>query len=82
MPGRTLDVSGGFDVHDYRRELKLLREDRETAAFANREGLCCPACGDPFDRLLISERDEHTFGEPGGPICLVRSGDLLLVLTH
>jgi hypothetical protein len=82
MPGPTLDVSDGFDVHEYRHQLKLLREDRETAAFANREGLHCPACGDPFDRLLVSERREHTFGEPGGPICVVRSGEALLVLTH
>jgi hypothetical protein len=77
-----LDVSDGFDVHDYRHGLKLLKEDRETMALANREDFACPACGKPFEKLFVSERRENTFGNPDSPICLVRTDDRLLLLTH
>lgn len=77
-----LDVSDGFDVHDYRHGLKLLKEDRETMALENREGFACPACGKRFEKLFLSERSENTFGNPDSPICLVRTGEQLLLLTH
>ena len=77
-----LDVSGGFDVHDYRHGLKLLKEDRETMALANREGFACPACGERFEKLFVSERPTNTFGNPDSPICLVRTDERLLLLTH
>ncbi|WP_226010240.1 DUF7385 family protein [Halomicrobium salinisoli] len=77
-----LDVSEGFDVHEYRHGLKLLKEDRETMHLANREGFACPACGEPFERLFVSERRENTFGDPGGPFCLVRTDEELLLLSH
>jgi hypothetical protein len=77
-----LDVSDGFDVHDYRHGLKLLKEDRETMALANREGFGCPACGKPFEKLFVSERRANTFGNPDSPICLVRTDDQVLLLTH
>ncbi|QGN06915.1 flagella cluster protein [Halorhabdus sp. CBA1104] len=77
-----LDVNGGFDVHEYRHGLKLLSEDRETMYLANREGFACPACSKPFEKLLISEKQTHTFNSPPGPFCLVRADDKLLVLTH
>jgi hypothetical protein len=79
---QELDVSDGFDVHEYRHGLKLLREDRETMHLSNREGYACPACGDPFDRLLVSEKRKNTFGEPGRRFCVVRTDGTLLVLTH
>ncbi|WP_436903266.1 DUF7385 family protein [Halovenus halobia] len=77
-----LDISGGFDVHEYRHGLKLIREDRETMQLANRDGFGCPACGKPFERLLISEDRTHSFGNPDTPFCLARTDDQLLVLTH
>ena len=78
-----LDVSDGFDVHEYRHGLKLLREDRETLALANPEDrFACPACGEPFEKLLVSEKRANTFGDPGRPFCVVRTDDELLVLTH
>jgi len=77
-----LDASGGFDVHEYRHGLKLLREDRETMHLANREGFACPACGDPFEKLFVSEKRTNSFGDPGGPFCVVRTADELLLLTH
>ena len=77
-----LDVTGGFDVHEYRHGLKLLREDRETTHLANREGFACPACGEPFERLFVSEKRTNTFGDPGGPFCVVRTDDQVLLLTH
>ncbi|GGN96333.1 MULTISPECIES: DUF7385 family protein [Haloarcula] len=77
-----LDVSDGFDVHDYRHGLKLLKQDRGTMTLENRQGFACPACGDAFERLFVSENRTNTFGNPGSPFCLVRTDDQLLVLTH
>lgn len=77
-----LDISDGFDVHEYRHGLKLLREDRETMHLANRDGFGCPACGKPFDRLFVSEAATHSFGKPDAPFCLARTDEKLLVLTH
>lgn len=77
-----LEVTDGFDVHAYRDRLKLLEQTRATIHLENRDGLTCPACGDPFDRLLVSEKRTHTFADPGGPFCLVRTDEQLLVLTH
>jgi len=77
-----LAVEDGFDVHEYRHGLKLLEEDRGTMHLANREGFACPACGRPFERLMVSEKRTHTFSSPPGPFCLVRTDEQLLVLTH
>lgn len=78
-----LDVSDGFDVYDYRTKLKLVRPDRGTMSLENRERCLCPACDRPFGRLFVSENRAVTFGSaPSGPICLVRTDDQLLVLTH
>ncbi|MFC7133344.1 MULTISPECIES: DUF7385 family protein [Salinibaculum] len=77
-----LDISDGFDVHDYRHGLKLLKEDRGTMHLANREGFACPACGEPFERLFVSERRTNTFGNPGTAFCLARTDEKLLLLTH
>lgn len=77
-----LDVAGGFAVHEYRHGLKLITEQRETMQLENREGFACPACGKPFERLFVSERRENTFGNPGQPVCVVRTDETLLLLTH
>jgi hypothetical protein len=47
-----------------------------------RDGFACPACGDAFDALFISEKRENTFASPGGPFCVVRTDEQLLLLTH
>jgi hypothetical protein len=78
----ALDVADGFDVHDYRHGLKLLKEERETMHLANREGFACPACGEAFERLFVTEKQTTTFGDPGSPFCLVRTDERLLLLTH
>lgn len=78
----ALDVDDGFDLHAHREGFKLLKQDRETMALANRADFACPACGDVFDRLFVSEKAENTFGDPGGPFCVVRTDDQLLLLTH
>jgi len=50
---------------------------------ANREGLGCPACGDPFERLFVSDDETVTFASPpNGPVCLARTDERLLVMTH
>lgn len=77
-----LDVSGEFDVHEYRHGLKLLKQDRDTMRLANREDFACPACGEAFERLLVSEKRENTFGKPGRPFCVVRTETQILLLTH
>jgi hypothetical protein len=77
-----LDVSDGFDVHDYRHGLKLLKQDRGTMTLANRDGFACPACGEPFERLFVSKHRTSSFGDPGTPFCLARTEESLLVLTH
>jgi len=78
-----LDVSEGFDVHEYRYGLKLVKEDRETMHLENRDGeFACPACGKPFGKLFVSEKRTNSFGDPGYPFCLVRTDDELLLLTH
>jgi hypothetical protein len=77
-----LDVSDGFDVHDYRHGLKLLKQDRGTMTLENRNDFACPACGDVFERLFISEERTNSFGDPGRPFCLVRTDEKLLVVTH
>lgn len=79
----TLDVTDDFDVHDYRHGLKLIKQDAETLTFANREAFECPACEQPFERLLVSEARTLSFdGSDGGPFCVVRAGEKLLVLSH
>jgi hypothetical protein len=77
-----LDVAEGFDVHDYRHGLKLLTQERETMTLENREPFACPACGERFDRLFISEQRTNSFDDPGRPFCLARTDDSLLVFTH
>jgi len=77
-----LDVEDGFDVHEYRHGLKLLKQVRGTMHLANRNDFLCPACGDVFDDLFVSERRENTFGNPDDPICIVRTDDQILLLTH
>ncbi|AOW79498.1 hypothetical protein HTSR_0297 [Halodesulfurarchaeum formicicum] len=79
----TLDLTDGFSIHDYRHGLKLLRQDGERTLLENRAEYACPACGDPFERLLVTENAVHSFQTPpSGPICLARTGEKLLVLTH
>jgi hypothetical protein len=78
----ALDVSDGFDVHEYREGLKLLKETRETMQLANKRGFACPACGKPFEKLFVSEKRTNTFKSPPGPFCVVRTDDQLLLLTH
>jgi hypothetical protein len=78
-----LDLSDGFDVHDYRDRLKLDTQDGSSMYLTNREGLECPACGRPFDRLFLSADDRVTFGNPpDAPFCLARTSEQLLLLTH
>jgi len=78
-----LDVTDGFDVHDYRHGLKLIQEDRETMQLENRDHeFACPACGKPFERLFVSEKRTNSFGDPGNPFCLARTAERLLLFTH
>ena len=77
------DLSDGFDMHDYRHGLKLLKEDVRTKQLANPDdAFACPACGKPFDRLFVTEKRTNSFDDPGRPFCLARTDDALLLFTH
>jgi hypothetical protein len=72
-----------FDQHAVRHRMKLLRDTGETTLYENRDGVACPACGDPFDRLLLTERDAHSFDvAEGGTLCVRRESERLLVSIH
>jgi len=76
-------VSDGFDVHEYRHGLKLIQESRETVHLENREeNFACPACGEPFEKLFVTEKRTNSFGDPGTAFCLARTDEQLLLLTH
>ena len=77
-----LDLSGGFDLHAHREGFKLLKQDRETMALGNRADFICPACQEVFERLFVTEKQMNSFGPPGGPFCIVRTEDQILLLTH
>lgn len=71
-----------FDVHDHRRALKLHRDTGDTKLFENREDATCPACGEAFADLLISEKRTNSFNPPDGRFCVVRESDRILLFTH
>ncbi|MFB6069799.1 MAG: flagella cluster protein [Halanaeroarchaeum sp.] len=79
----SLDVADGFDVHEYRDGLKLLKQDADSMHLENHGDFECPACGEVFDRLFVTEADQVTFSSsPNGPICLQRTPREFLVITH
>jgi hypothetical protein len=76
-------MPAGFDVHEVRHRVKLLRDDGHTMLIENREGVACPACGDAFSQLLISARPAHSFDFGAGTrVCIRREDARLLVATH
>jgi len=78
-----LSVADGFDIHDYRHGLKLIQQSRETMQLENREdNFACPACGEPFEKLFVSEKRTNSFGNPGTAFCLARTDETILLLTH
>ena len=78
-----LEVADGFDVHEHRHGLKLVKQERETMHLENKDGqFACPACGRAFDQLFVTEKRATTFGKPDSPFCLVRTTEELLLLTH
>ncbi|WP_049984801.1 DUF7385 family protein [Halobellus rufus] len=72
-----------FDQHAVRHRMKLLRSDGDVTLYANRDDVPCPACEEPFDRLLLTERRSHSFdlGDTDR-LCVAREADRLLVCTH
>lgn len=71
-----------FDVHDHRHALKLRTDTGDTQLWENREGVACPACGEAFVELAVTERRHNSFGSPDGRFCVVREADRVLVFTH
>jgi len=78
----AIDIADGFDYHDYREKLKLIEETRDSAHLENRGDLACPACGRPFDAVLVTTASTRSIAGIDGPFCLGRTADRLLVLTH
>lgn len=80
---QRLDLSDGFDVHDHRSALKLLKQTANSMQLANREQLACPACDRPFDKLFVTDNQTVSFDTPPtGPICLAQTDSQLLLFTH
>ena len=65
-----------FDVHAHRHRLKQLRDDGGSELYENRDGVACPACGDGFSQLLISDRNAHSFDVDADTRFCVRRGHL------
>lgn len=78
-----LDISDGFDVHDHRSKLKLLRQDGDSMQLQNRENVGCAACGKTFKRLFVTSDETVTFDSaPPGPVCVARTDEQILVFAH
>ena len=72
-----------FDQHAVRHRMKLLRDDGYVTLYENRDGVACPACADPFSRLLLTERRAHSFDLDGtGRVCVTHEDERLVVCTH
>ena len=72
-----------FDQHAVRHRMKLLTDDGDVTLYENRDDVPCPACGDPFDRVLLTERASHSFDVAGNSkFCVTDEGDRLVVCTH
>ncbi|MDY6819426.1 MAG: flagella cluster protein [Halobacteriales archaeon] len=78
-----LDITDGFDVHAHRDGLKLIKQDSDSWQLQNRDAYACPSCGRVFDRVFVTTEPTVTFDTaPTSPICLARTPDELLLLTH
>lgn len=76
-------MGGRFDLRARQHELKLVRESADRARYENRDGVACPACDRPFERVLASERRaERVSPDPGAEFCVVRESDRVLVFTR
>ncbi|MFA1610888.1 DUF7385 family protein [Halobellus rubicundus] len=72
-----------FDQHAVRHRMKLLSDDGDTTLYENRDEVDCPACGEPFSRLLLTERRAHSFDVDGaGRLCVVHEDERLVVCLH
>ncbi|MXV61746.1 flagella cluster protein [Natronorubrum sp. JWXQ-INN-674] len=72
-----------FDIHDHRHRVKQLRDDGDTAVFENRDELACPACSDPFERLLLIRSETISVPENSGePFCLARCTETIALFRH
>ena len=72
-----------FDQHAVRHRMKLLRDDGDVTLYENRDGVPCPACGDAFDRLLLTEREAHSFDAGDtARLCVAHEDERLVVCTH
>jgi hypothetical protein len=75
-------MTARFEVHEHRNGLKQLKDTGDTQLYDNRKDVVCPACGDPFRRLFVTEQETTSFPEnDGARFCLlVQSNDVLLFL--
>lgn len=77
------DGDGPIDLHDHRHGLKLLRETRETSHWENKRPYACPACGEEFAEIFVSEKRDNTF-TPSSPVpfCIRHEEDRFLMFRH
>jgi len=72
-----------FDIHEHRHTLKLLRDTGTTSLWRSRGAARCPACGEPFTRLFISQTETTTIAEnDGSAFCLLREESAIKLFCH
>lgn len=76
-------MSDTFELHEYRHELKQLRDTGDTKLFENRGDVPCPACDRPFERLFVTRKRTTTFPEnDGARFCILREDDGVFMFRH
>jgi len=76
-------MSERFDFEAVRHRLKLLRDAGTEQVYENRDGVPCPACGEPFaEALATTDRACQLSPGPSVDVCIVRESDRTVVFTH
>jgi hypothetical protein len=72
-----------FDLEELVASLTPRRDEESVAVYQNTVSIACPACGDPFDDLVIC-RDEFTSLDLSAPLdlCTTVQGGEAVLFTH
>jgi hypothetical protein len=72
-----------FDIHEHRHALKLLRDTGTTSLWRSRGAVRCPACGEPFARLFVTQAETTTIAQnDGSAFCLLREEAAIKLFRH
>jgi uncharacterized protein (DUF2225 family) len=74
---------GTFDPHAHRSELKLLERGRNRELYENRDGVQCPVCTRPFERVLATTNQSRQLApDDDVELCVLRGRAELFFFTH